>query len=590
MSLSAHLSVLTEAGLIQLAQLDPELEYLFRHALIQDAAYASLLKTDRRQLHFWIGEILETAYPERLTSGELTAVLARHFLEAGEELRALNYFLLAGEAAAKAYAKAEALGHYSQAITLLQNTPGLASAPLAQAAYLGRGHVRELDAQHLAALADYTTLLNYATEQGDHAVEFAALSALAILRITPTPAHDLTLGQLLVERALQLTHSLNDQHSEARANWLMLLLMSARRNFPEAARYGERSAQLARATHSREQLAFTLNDLNPVYKALGDQQQAQAVGLEANALWRELGNWPMLADNLGNLAGGALQQGDYEQALTFAQEASDISHRIGNLWGQAYGVWIAIYAWSSLGDYRRALECGEETIRLSEQGGLLDAQILARAEVGAIYGELGHSDRAQELFQVALTRSEIVPQYRLRVLARYLLFLADQKNWEAVVGNLNDARTYHPTHFSEAKLYCLLVEAELWLAQGQWALIPERLTLVIEASQLPEHGGPLAYAWWMKGRLALAQGEVEAAYTALETGYGHARAIRDPNLTWKIAALLSEVAERLAKTEAAAEFKRVALNQIMLIVERSPSELGAMFLERAEVKRVVSNQ
>ena len=54
----------------------PELEYLFRHALVQDAAYGSLLKQERRGLHRAVADALEQLYPERRS--ELAAMLAYH--------------------------------------------------------------------------------------------------------------------------------------------------------------------------------------------------------------------------------------------------------------------------------------------------------------------------------------------------------------------------------------------------------------------------------------------------------------------------------------------------------------------------------
>ena len=51
MTARSDLGTLEASGLIEIAALQPELEYLFRHALVQDAAYASLLKQERRTLH-----------------------------------------------------------------------------------------------------------------------------------------------------------------------------------------------------------------------------------------------------------------------------------------------------------------------------------------------------------------------------------------------------------------------------------------------------------------------------------------------------------------------------------------------------------
>ncbi len=63
MTLVSQLTTLEFAGLIRLAQVQPELEYVFRHALVQEAAYASLLRQDRRDLHRAVGETLERLYP-----------------------------------------------------------------------------------------------------------------------------------------------------------------------------------------------------------------------------------------------------------------------------------------------------------------------------------------------------------------------------------------------------------------------------------------------------------------------------------------------------------------------------------------------
>jgi len=117
MTLFNNLSTLESAGLIQVAKVEPDLEYLFRHSLMQDAAYASLLESDRKRLHLAVGNAIESLYPER--KRELAAILAYHFKEAGEEERALDYFLLAGDEALKVYANQEAEYQYRHALELV---------------------------------------------------------------------------------------------------------------------------------------------------------------------------------------------------------------------------------------------------------------------------------------------------------------------------------------------------------------------------------------------------------------------------------------------------------------------------------------
>src|SRR5260221_10721734 len=118
MTLSVQLGLLEGAGLIQLASIQPELEYLFRHVLVKDAAYHSLVKSDRRALHQAVGETLEHLYTRPAghpIHSEFYPLLAFHFAGAGDAVRAQRYYTLAAEAAAAAYANREAGAHFAQA-------------------------------------------------------------------------------------------------------------------------------------------------------------------------------------------------------------------------------------------------------------------------------------------------------------------------------------------------------------------------------------------------------------------------------------------------------------------------------------------
>lgn len=109
-----ELGTLEASGLVQVASLEPELEYLFRHALVQDAAYSSLLKQDRRSLHRLAADTLLTLYPER--SREHAAVVALHLERAGEPAAAAEHLVVAGEHAVERFANREALAFFKRAL------------------------------------------------------------------------------------------------------------------------------------------------------------------------------------------------------------------------------------------------------------------------------------------------------------------------------------------------------------------------------------------------------------------------------------------------------------------------------------------
>jgi ABC-type transport system substrate-binding protein/class 3 adenylate cyclase len=91
----------------------PVPQFRFRHGLVQEVAYASLVDSKRRKLHLKVGEALEALYPDG--PEEVYGVLARHFTEADAPEKAADYLLLAGDAARALYADQQAIAHYSRA-------------------------------------------------------------------------------------------------------------------------------------------------------------------------------------------------------------------------------------------------------------------------------------------------------------------------------------------------------------------------------------------------------------------------------------------------------------------------------------------
>lgn len=113
MSARSELGTLEASGLIEIAALQPELEYLFKHALVQEAAYATLLKQDRRSLHKAAAETILALYPDR--ERELSGVIGMHYEQAGETRRAAEYYLVAGEHALRIFGTKEALAFFAKA-------------------------------------------------------------------------------------------------------------------------------------------------------------------------------------------------------------------------------------------------------------------------------------------------------------------------------------------------------------------------------------------------------------------------------------------------------------------------------------------
>jgi predicted ATPase/class 3 adenylate cyclase len=120
-ALRAGVNQLVASGLVFGRGVPPEASYLFKHALLQDAAYGTLLRRTRQQLHARIAEALEQHFPERVSREP--EVLGRHFSEAQRPDRAVGYWLKAGKRSAESSANLEAIRHLSRALESVSMLP-----------------------------------------------------------------------------------------------------------------------------------------------------------------------------------------------------------------------------------------------------------------------------------------------------------------------------------------------------------------------------------------------------------------------------------------------------------------------------------
>jgi predicted ATPase/class 3 adenylate cyclase len=120
-TVQAGLAQLVEAELLYQRGRPPRARYLFKHALIQDAAYASLLRSTRLQVHQQIARQLEERFPDTVeTQPEL---VAHHYTEAACPDQAIGYWQQAGQRAMQRSANQEAIGHLRTGLELLATRP-----------------------------------------------------------------------------------------------------------------------------------------------------------------------------------------------------------------------------------------------------------------------------------------------------------------------------------------------------------------------------------------------------------------------------------------------------------------------------------
>jgi class 3 adenylate cyclase/predicted ATPase len=120
-TLKRDLSRLVESELLYQSGIGTQTRYLFKHALIRDAAYQSLLKSKRQKYHQRIAQVLEDKFPETVqTQPEL---LAYHYTEGGFKEKAILYWQRAGQRAIERSANIEAIAHLTKGLELLKSMP-----------------------------------------------------------------------------------------------------------------------------------------------------------------------------------------------------------------------------------------------------------------------------------------------------------------------------------------------------------------------------------------------------------------------------------------------------------------------------------
>ena len=119
--LRAGLDRLSEAGLLFYRGTPPHASYLFKHALVQDAAYGTLLRTRRQELHARVAAVLEQEFADLVD--RQPELLAHHLTAAGDSERAVDQWLKAGQHATERLAHLEAIRHFERGLLVLAALP-----------------------------------------------------------------------------------------------------------------------------------------------------------------------------------------------------------------------------------------------------------------------------------------------------------------------------------------------------------------------------------------------------------------------------------------------------------------------------------
>jgi tetratricopeptide (TPR) repeat protein len=438
------IETIESAGLVQLAQAVPELVYLFRHAMVQEAAYASLLRQDRKQLHAKVGEALERAHqahPE-----EHAALLAHHFWNAGVWDKSAAYSIMAGEAALRAYANREAMSHYDrarQALKEMHDTLGeqVVDSLLgwARAAYHYRPYPEQLERLQEAeakarSLNDRRRL---------------AQVLYSIGNVYRASGHNLSAEQPLAE-CYTLADQLGDEALTVIPTYNMgMLIMESDPH--RALELFDQTIRLARRYDNMEMEAYALSSRGMVRARLGEASRAMQDLDEALRAVNATTSLMTKSDVDLFASTAFLDLGDTERSLDYSRRGIDEAKAADNIECVCYGfacvgfghlqakqlpeaaaafeesIWRSQYAGAQLIESMSrsglaithlyaglpgASHEAEAAVAETEQAGILSMAAMLRLALAEVYATSGDLDRALAYVNVAADyyrRTQIYP-------------------------------------------------------------------------------------------------------------------------------------------------------------------------------------
>ncbi len=322
----------------------PERLYMFKHTLIQETAYASLLLKKRRELHLGVADCLEKNEPDRV------AEIARHYLAARLPARALPYLVKTADKAAAAYATPEAIGFYTQALGLLQRDPNL---PLMRAAYEGLGGILTMAQRIPEALENYQRMKAAAEQQGDAEMKISALNKLGL--ITALYMGQFAAAGVYIDESDVLARTHNDKLGISELSLVRCMMCTAVADFEGVVRYMDETVAISKELNQERLMAEGFHHIASSQMYMGLFEKGWETVQEGLALTRRVGDRQHEAGLLFSAALYQIGQGDLAAAYQTAGDAVQIASQIGAIALVLFCEWEQGLVAELCGDYQQAL-------------------------------------------------------------------------------------------------------------------------------------------------------------------------------------------------------------------------------------------
>ena len=390
------LSGLERLDIIKTRSVQPELEYVFKHSLTQEAVYNGLLKREREDIHERIALVMEEIFHDRLP--EFCETLAFHFLRSRSTVKAAEYLVRSGKKSLARYAVEEAHQYFREAYEIFRAKTDKSDAEKVALidmlnewgyVYYYLGDIREW----LDIFNAYKELAESLEDKARLGMFYSWLGVAHYMEGSPKVAYD------HLTKALNLGEDSGERKVIGYACAWLTWVCTELALYDEAVNFGEKAQEIAKSFPSDQYLFYKpLAGLGYIYWFRGDVQKTMDVGRSllshgerhANSRSKVLGHWM--------LSFGQLNTGDIFSTKKSGKRSMEVSEDPLYI---HFGRLLAGLACVISGDYQEAEEILQPCVDFSEKGGCGQLLLWANIFLGPALIAQGRMSQGMELLDKA---------------------------------------------------------------------------------------------------------------------------------------------------------------------------------------------
>ncbi len=424
--IDGELNQLERLDLIKTRSLQPDIEYMFKHALTQEIVYSGLLKKQRREIHEQIARVIEIVFKDRLA--EFNETLAYHFARGQSDTKAVDYLVKSGEKSLSRYAVEEAHQYFKKAYDILTSKEELAEEEEIilidilnswAYSYYYLGEIREF----IVLFRSHQGLVESLDDKARAGMFYAWLGIAHYMAGKTKDSYE------YLCKGLELGQSADSQKVVGYACAWLTFTCADLGLFAKGVSYGERAQKIAESFPSDQYLFFKSlaglcyissykGDTNRVFE--GAERLIEYGDRNANSRSKAFGHW-MKA--LGHEA-----TGDMKSSQKSSKKAIEVA--LDPLYAHFPKITLGV-AYLFGGQLQEAEYIFQSALNFFEKRGLEQFSVVSQCFLGPILIAKGHMQKGTELLEIA---RKIMIRNQRRVLYAMSEYILGEVNSQIATG------------------------------------------------------------------------------------------------------------------------------------------------------------